>query len=195
MADEHGHSNRRGAERQVGQLENLLRLRADLRLLVGLVAVPGPVHREVVLVGRLAAKLLHPLRARAQRLGRCLLDHEPTVEPRARGPRRRERTNLLVAALAEQAQRDGADRARRSDDRDPLAPAQSSSRSNASCRAVTARGTSSVRTWQAILIGDVEITFDSTPISSSVANVFAAIPGSLFMPAPTRLTLPRAPRI
>ena len=50
-------------------------------------------------------------------------------------------------------------------------------------------------TWHAILIGDVEMTFDSTPISSSVANVFAAMPGWLFIPAPTRLTLPRSSRI
>ncbi len=35
---------------------------------------------------------------------------------------------------------------------------------NASWSAATARGTSSVRTWQAILIGEVEITFDSTPM-------------------------------
>ena len=49
-------------------------------------------------------------------------------------------------------------------------------------------------TWHAILIGEVETIDASIPASSSVANVFAATPGWLFMPAPTRLTLPRSSR-
>ena len=49
-------------------------------------------------------------------------------------------------------------------------------------------------TWQAILIGEVETIAASIPAPSSVAKVFAATPGWLFMPAPTRLTLPRSSR-
>ena len=46
VADEHGHAHGRRADRQLGQLEDLARLRAELRLLVRLVAVPVPVHRR-----------------------------------------------------------------------------------------------------------------------------------------------------
>ena len=49
-------------------------------------------------------------------------------------------------------------------------------------------------TWQAILIGDVLTIEASIPACSSVANVFAATPGWLFIPAPTRLTFPRSSR-
>ena len=49
-------------------------------------------------------------------------------------------------------------------------------------------------TWQAILIGEVETIGASIPAASSVANVLAATPGWLFIPAPTRLTLPRSSR-
>ena len=58
----------------------------------------------------------------------------------------------------------------------------------------TAWSTSLEGTWQAILIGEVETSDASMPACSSVANVFAATPGWLFIPAPTRLTLPRSSR-
>ena len=66
VADEHRHADGRRADRQLGQLEDLARLGAELRLLVELVAVEVPVHAQVVLVGRLRAQLLHPLRAGAR---------------------------------------------------------------------------------------------------------------------------------
>ena len=47
----HRHAHARGRDREVRQLEDLARLRAELRLLVRLVAFPRPVHHEVV-VGR-----------------------------------------------------------------------------------------------------------------------------------------------
>jgi hypothetical protein len=53
----------RGADRQVGQLQDLACLVAELRLLVELDAVEVPVHAQVVLVGRLAAQPLHRLGA------------------------------------------------------------------------------------------------------------------------------------
>ena len=65
MADEHRHAHARRADREVRQLEDLAGLGAELRLLVRLVALPRPVHHQVVLGRRLRAKLLHPLRAGA----------------------------------------------------------------------------------------------------------------------------------
>jgi hypothetical protein len=44
------------------------------------------------------------------------------------------------------------------------------------------------------LIGDVTTTWTGMPSASSVANVLAAIPGWLFIPAPIRLTFPRSSR-
>src|SRR6187200_2423840 len=46
VAHEHGHAHAGGADREVGQLEDLARLRAKLRLLVRLDALPIPVHHE-----------------------------------------------------------------------------------------------------------------------------------------------------
>ena len=48
VADEHRHAHTRRADRQLGQLEDLARLLAQLRLLVELDAVEGPVHAQVV---------------------------------------------------------------------------------------------------------------------------------------------------
>ncbi len=62
VADEHGHAHRGGAERQLRQLEHLLRLGADLRLLVRLVVLPLPVEADVVLLDRLAPQLLRRAR-------------------------------------------------------------------------------------------------------------------------------------
>src|SRR5581483_3254958 len=296
MADEHRHAHRRRADRQLRQLEDLARLGADLRLLVGLVALPVPVEPEVVLVGRLGAELLHPLRARAgdrlvrreadaaqarrvverledarerdrravrvrddagrleggqralavhlrhderiavgepvgarlvdderatldgvgdelagrgraageehevevargERAGRRLLDDDAGAQLATCRPRGCKGPHVLVAALAEEPQRHRPDGARRADDADPRVRAHAVPSSNASCSAATAFGTSPLATWQAILIGEVEITSAVTPASSRVANVFAAMPGWLFMPAPTRLTFPRSSRI
>src|SRR5439155_23059372 len=65
-------------------------------------------------------------------------------------------------------------------------PAEASS--NASWRASTVRSASPRSTKNEILIGEVTMKRASTPISRSVANVRAAIPGWLFIPAPIRLT-------
>ena len=66
MADEHRHADARGADREVGQLEDLAGLGPELRLLVGFVALPRPVHDEVVPPRRLGPELLHALRAGAR---------------------------------------------------------------------------------------------------------------------------------
>src|SRR5262249_24602438 len=107
-----------------------------------------------------------------------------------------ERAHVPVAALAQQPERHGADGAGRAHHADPrILSVHAAPSLNASWSAATALGTSSVRTWQAILIGGVEMTAGATPIPPSVANACAAIPGWLFIPAPTRLTLPRSSRI
>ena len=49
MADRDRDADASGADREVGQLENLARLLTDLHLLVELLAVVLPVRREVVL--------------------------------------------------------------------------------------------------------------------------------------------------
>ena len=79
MADEHRHADARGADRQRRQLEDLPRLLAQLLLLVELDAVEAPVHPQVVLVRRLAAQLLHRLRACAgdRLVGGDAHAHEP----------------------------------------------------------------------------------------------------------------------
>src|SRR5206468_10008463 len=131
-----------------------------------------------------------------ERVGSRLLGREAAVELAPGGARRGEGADVPVAALAEQPERHGADGAGRPDDADArVLGVHATPSSNASCSAATACGTSSVRTWQAILIGEVEMTSGWTPIPPSVAKACAAMPGWLFMPAPTRLTLPRSSRI
>src|SRR5579875_2844667 len=297
VADEDGDAHGRGAHGQAGQVEDLAGLGADLRLLFGLVVLPGPVEPEVVALRRLGAQPLHPLGARArdrlvggdphrsqaggvvqrlqhacerdgravrvgddprrlervegplpvhlghdervavrepvgarlvdrqgpaldcggnelarrvraageedevelaggERRGSGLLDREAAVEPSPGRARRGEGAHVPVAALPQEPQGHGPHGAGRADDADPgLLRAHPAPSSKASCSAATARGTSSLRTWQAILIGEVETTSASTPIAASVAKARAATPGWLFMPAPTRLTLPRSSRI
>src|SRR5262249_11959612 len=101
---------------------------------------------------------------------RRLFDRQSAVElapGRARGGAG---THVPVAPFAQEPERHGADRAGRADNADPcVARRHAAPSSNASCSAATAFGTSSVRTWQAILIGDVEMTSGSTPIPPSVA--------------------------
>ena len=67
VADEHRDADARGAERELGQLEDLARLLAQLRLLLELDAVEVPVHREVASARLLRAQPLHRLRAGARR--------------------------------------------------------------------------------------------------------------------------------
>ena len=66
VADHDRHAHARRLDRQLGQLHDLLRLGAELRLLVELLAVEVPVHAQVVLGLRLVAKALHRLRACAR---------------------------------------------------------------------------------------------------------------------------------
>ena len=56
VADHDRHADARRLDRQVGQLHDLARLGAELRLLVELLAVEVPVHPQVVLVRRLVAR-------------------------------------------------------------------------------------------------------------------------------------------
>ena len=63
MADHHRDADAGCRDRQVGELEDLARLSAELRLFVGLVALPRPVHHEVVIGRALDCKGVHPLRS------------------------------------------------------------------------------------------------------------------------------------
>ncbi len=63
---EHGDADAGRADREVGQLEDLLGLLAELLLLLELDAVERPVHPEVVVLGRLRAQALHRLGTRAR---------------------------------------------------------------------------------------------------------------------------------
>ena len=65
VADHHRHAHAGRLDRQLGQLHDLARLVAQLRLLVELLAVEVPVHAQVVLVLRLVAQPFHRLRAGA----------------------------------------------------------------------------------------------------------------------------------
>ena len=62
VADQHRHAHARRADRQLGQLHDLPRLLADLRLLVELLAVEVPVHGEILLARLPSHGAVHPLR-------------------------------------------------------------------------------------------------------------------------------------
>ncbi len=63
MSDKHGHPHAGDRDRQVRQLEDLARLRAELCFLLEVDAVEVPVHVEVGLGRRRRAQLVHPLDA------------------------------------------------------------------------------------------------------------------------------------
>ena len=81
MPDQDRHAYARHGERQLGELEDLPRFRAQLRLLVEVDAVEFPVHVEVGRCRRSRAQLLHPLDARA----RSRLVGADSDAPEARG--------------------------------------------------------------------------------------------------------------
>ena len=112
--------------------------------------------------------------AGCERLGRRLLDLQLAAAERDRSARRpggREGAHVHIAALREEPQGDGADGAGRADDADAGRAVHAAvSSSKAAWSAVTARGTSAVAMWHAILIGEVEMTFDSMPMPSSVIS-------------------------
>ncbi len=116
----------------------------------------GTSSREAVVPTEKSARSRSPAR---ERLGRRLLDRDAR---RARVPRRARRGER--AHVRRSRARAGAaaspSRRRRSRRRRRCARLTQSPSSNASCSAATAFGTSPVATWQAILIGDVEMTFD-----------------------------------
>ena len=66
VADHDRDAHARRLDRQLGQLHDLARLGAELRLLVELLAVEVPVHAQVVLGRGLAAEPLHRLRPGAR---------------------------------------------------------------------------------------------------------------------------------
>ena len=59
MTDQDRHANARRTDREVRELEDLARLGPDLRFLVELDSVEGPVHPEVVFLYRLSAESVH----------------------------------------------------------------------------------------------------------------------------------------
>ena len=83
VSDHDRHADARRRDRQVGELEDLPRLGAELRLLVELLAVELPVHREVVLAGGVARSCSMRWRPRPTPTGRSRAARARGRPPRA----------------------------------------------------------------------------------------------------------------
>src|SRR5205807_5161699 len=114
------------------------------------------------------------------------------AEPKLATLRARRRVHAQLVdgelPLREKSQHLGADQPRRAHHTDTHR--YSLSRPNAAWRARTARSTSSSPTTQEMRMVDVLIISMLTPSAASTSNIFAAMPGCVFIPAPTRDTRP-----